>query len=315
MAAEHGDSSLRVYVAFAALAVLAGPVNGYAAGAILVATQWQVFAGLALASLLAGGGLVGFAAARKQRMPGARQWAALLLLVVPQWCSVPFSSLANPVPWLHGIGWGTALLLSLAAPLWLGLIAACDLMQVEVPRSVVAAAIVGIGAVCLVVPTDAYRVGLNQVPMVVLQSLLGIATVVSWVIARPWLEGWSVAWVAGGYLLLSGLGDVVFALVYERSAWQPLVGRSLVVPLLCDAAVLGAVWWLWFWLLQRMTLAAFGMRALAAWTAALVPGIAMQGFLEWRLDAALAIAVAAIAVALRARVGDEQPMALGLGET
>jgi hypothetical protein len=37
------------------------------------------------------------------------------------------------------------------------------------------------------------------------------------------------------------------------------------------------------------------------------------GFMSWRIDVALAIAVAAIVVALRARVADEQPLALGLG--
>ena len=87
------------------------------------------------------------------------------------------------------------------------------------------------------------------------------------------------------------------------------------LPVLCDAATLAATWWLWFWLLQRMTLAAFGMRALAAWASALLPGFAIFGFRQWRIDAALAIAVAAIVVALRARVAEEQPMALGLDTT
>ena len=45
----------------------------------------------------------------------------------------------------------------------------------------------------------------------------------------------------------------------------------------------------------------------------MVPQFAMDGFQNWRADVALAIAVGAIVVALRARVVDEQPMALGLG--
>ena len=45
------------------------------------------------------------------------------------------------------------------------------------------------------------------------------------------------------------------------------------------------------------------------------PGFVMGGFTQWRVDLALAIAVGAIVVALRARVADEQPLALGLGGT
>jgi hypothetical protein len=78
------------------------------------------------------------------------------------------------------------------------------------------------------------------------------------------------------------------------------------------ALVSAASWWLWFWLLQRMTMAAFGMRALAAWAAALLPGFLMYGFLSWRIDAAVAISLAALVIAVRARVTDEQPLALGL---
>jgi len=143
--------------------------------------------------------------------------------------------------------------------------------------------------------------------MLVLQVLLGIATVVSWAISRPRLEGWPVEWAAGGYLLLSALGDVFFAVLYERSSWQPLDWRALLVPLLCDAAVLALMWWLWFWLLRRMTLAAFGMRALAAWTASVAFGVGFAGFREWRIDVALVIALAAIVVALRARETEEEP--------
>jgi hypothetical protein len=55
------------------------------------------------------------------------------------------------------------------------------------------------------------------------------------------------------------------------------------------------------------------MRQLAAWVAAVVPELALIGFRQWRLDAALVIALGAIVVALRARGGEEQPVALGLG--
>jgi hypothetical protein len=89
--------------------------------------------------------------------------------------------------------------------------------------------------------------------------------------------------------------------------------RAAALPLLVEVVVSAGVWCLWFWLLERMTLAAFSMGSLAMWTATTIPGLIVFGFMSWRVDVALAIAVGAIVVALRARAGDEQPMALGLG--
>jgi hypothetical protein len=319
MIARGGESERhpgwRAYAAFVALALLAGPVGGYVSGSMLVATNAQVFAGTALASLLSGTLLIGYAVSRKESMLRVGQWKFLLLLLVPQWCSVPISLAAGSVPWLHGIGEGAVFLLSLAAPLWLGLVAATDLLQIEVPVGTVAAAIAGIGAVLLVIPVSSYALRWVQAPMLALQIVLGIATVVTWAIARRGLEGLPITGTAGGYLLLSGVGNACFAWLYERGSWQALDWRELVVPLLCDAALLAVVWCMWFWLLQRVTLGAFGMRSLAAWAASAVPSLVMVGLLEWRFDAAVTIAVVAIAVALRARVADEQPTALGLGRT
>jgi hypothetical protein len=86
----------------------------------------------------------------------------------------------------------------------------------------------------------------------------------------------------------------------------------MALPLAVQAAVIAGSWCLWFWLLQRISLAAFGMRDLAMWTASIVPGFVLLGFLNWRVDLALAIAVSAIVVALRAPPREEQPTALGL---
>jgi hypothetical protein len=80
-----------------------------------------------------------------------------------------------------------------------------------------------------------------------------------------------------------------------------------------EVSVSAGLWWLWFWLLERMTLAAFSMGSLATWTAFVLPGFVLFGFMSWRVDVALALAAAAIVVALRARVAEEQPVALGLG--
>ena len=59
-----------VYVAFIALAVLAGPVNGYASGAFLYAVSMQVFAGQALCAAVAGAALLGLGIAFAKR----REW-------------------------------------------------------------------------------------------------------------------------------------------------------------------------------------------------------------------------------------------------
>jgi hypothetical protein len=116
---------------------------------------------------------------------------------------------------------------------------------------------------------------------------------------------------------LSAVGDGGFWLLRERGSWQPVDWREVAIPLLVQAAVIGATWWLWFWLLERMTLAAFGMRAVAVWAAVLIFALANSSLRDsrtgWRMEVALAIAVGAIVVALRARVSEEQPVALGLG--
>lgn len=304
-----------MYAAFASLAVLSGLVNGFASEALLVPANQQVFAALALASLLAGIGLVAWAATHGHRAGGAKHWRALVLLQIPQWCGAPLSSLATPIPWLHGLGWGTALLLAVAAPLWLALLVAIGVARAEVPRTVVAVTVIAIGAVCLVVPLHALTVYGPQVPMLMLQTVLSIATVFSWVLARGAFEDLTAESAAGCYLLLSAFGNIFFAFIYEQSGWRHIDWRALPVPLLENVLLLAAMWWLWFWLFQRIPFTAFTMRALAAWCAALLPGFFMFGFLQWRMDAAIVISLLAVAVALRARTAEEQPVLLGLSDS
>jgi len=312
MEAANDRSSKRVYLAFVSLAVFAGPLTGYIADTVLPATGLGAFTGVTLSSAVAGAVLVALSVSHRQRILGAQQWAALLLLLIPQWCSVALSPFVTPVPWLHGIRWGASLLLSLAAPLWLALLSALDLVRVEVPRSIVVAAIAGIGAVCLAVPVDAYSVAWNQVPMLLVQMLLGIAAVASWAFARGRLNGAPPECAAGCYLLLSAAGNAAFALLFERRSWQSLELQQLIAPLALQAVVVACSWVLWFWLLQRVTLGAFGMRALAAWLAAVIPELAVFGFLQWRADVAIAVALSAVVVSLRARSTEERPGALGL---
>ena len=313
METENGRASRRIYLAFISLAVFAGPLTGYVAGTLLPAIGVGAFTGGALSSAVAGIVLIVLSVSYRQRILGARQWLALLLLLIPQWCSIALSPLITPLPWLHGMRWGVSLLLSLAAPLWLALLSALDLVRVEVPRSIVAAAIAGIGAVCLVVPVDAYSVTWNQVPMLVLQSLLGIAAVASWAFARERLQGAAPECAAGCYLLLSAVCNAVFALLFERGLWPSLEWRQMIAPLALQVVVVACSWVLWFWLLQRITLGAFGMRALGAWIVSVVPAFAVYGFREWRADVAVVVALGAVVVSLRAAPAEEQPVSLGLG--
>jgi hypothetical protein len=246
----------------------------------------------------------------------ARHWLVLLVLLLPQWLGVAMTAPAiRSFAWLHEAPWGVAFLLSLAAPLWLALLSALQIVSVPVPRAVVGATLAGIAAVCLVLPTEAYSLTPKQAPVLLLQLLLNILVVFTWTYAAPRLGEVGALASAGSYLLLSALGSAGQSLLFERSAWPAAEWRGLAIPLLVQAILVACLWSLWFWLLERMTLSAFGMRALATWTASILPGFVLLGFLRWRVDVALAIAVAAIVIALRARVGEEQPTALGLNTT
>lgn len=313
--AERQPQSARgwpLYAAFAALALLAGPVHGYL-GDYLLGVSPLVYE--ALGSSLAGVALLALAVTRRQNMLKAQQWLALVALLIPQLCFVPLNHLGHAIPWLPTVGGGTALLLSVAAPLWLSLLGALELFDLRVPRAVAGAAIAGVGAICLVLPTTAYTVAPNQAPALLLQLLLNIAIVASWVYAAPRLAGADTLMVTGGYLLLSAAGATACSIAFQRDAFRAIDWPSAWTLLLAQAAMAASVWWLWFWLLQRITLAAFAMRALAAWAASLLPVFVTLGLLHWRLDAALGIAAAVVVVALRAGVEEEQPTALGLRGT
>jgi hypothetical protein len=303
-----------VVAAFVALAILTGPVGGYTVDVLDSAMGGQRWAAGALSSLLAGLGLLLVSAIRRQRMLSGREWLAILLLAAPQWLGVLLTAhYVGRVPGLHAAPRGVVFLLGLAAPLWLGLLSALEVVSVEAPRAVMGAAIAGMGAVCLVVPTYSYSVTAGQIPVVLLQLLLSVLVVWTWAMARPRLGSAGTFAAAGAYLLLSALGDAGFWLASERATWQPADWRAAALLLAIQAVVLMASWRLWFWLLQRMTLAAFGMGALAGWTASVVLAILFIGVRQWRIDVGLVVAVGAIVVALRARLSEEEPVGLGLG--
>jgi drug/metabolite transporter (DMT)-like permease len=314
---ESGRLTRSVVAAFVALAVLVAIVPVWTKGALDFLLPFQELAGSALCFSVAGIVLMLLGAAVKQRMLDARQWLAILALLMPQWLTHALDvSYVGDVRWLHSPPSGYGFLLSIAAPLWLALLSAMQRVQEEVPRAVAGAAIAGIGAVCLVHSTHDYSVEPKQIPVALVQLLLSIATVYAWAYAKPRLALAGTLMAAGSFLLLSALGEGGFWLLSERRSWQPVEWGEVVAPLLLQAGVVAASWWLWFWLLERMTLAAFGMRAVAVWAAVLIFALANSDLLDWRLDwrmyVALAISVGAIVVALRARVSEEQPVALGL---
>jgi hypothetical protein len=309
------SSQRQTVTAFIALAVLAGPVVSFVYGPIGFGAQYLSSIQMAVGSGLAGVALLLLALVRRERMPRGAEFLALVALLVPQWLAGLLGPPAiRAVPALHETPWGVAFLVSLAAPLWLGLLSALRLIRDEVPRRIAAASIAGIGAVCLVIPVNAYTIALPQIPVAMLHLLLGVLTVFSWSYARPRLAAVGTASASGCYLLLTALSATAARSLVAVGPPSPLDWRASMLPLLLTALVSAVTWWLWFWLLERMTLAAFGMRTLALWTAAALPGFAMFGFLSWRVDAAMAISVAALVVALRARPGEEQPLALGLGD-
>lgn len=304
----------KLYLAFITLAVLAGPVDESVSSTYLTASPLPKFHSLGIAALAAAAVLAAFAAIRRQRIPTRSEGAALLILLAPQWCLVAFGPNTTSFAPLH-LGWGTALLLSLAAPLWLGLLSATNLIAVEVPRSIIAAAIVSIGAVCLPLPVDATGITWSQVPAVLLNVLFRIAIVASWAAARVRLTNCPVVSAAAAYLAASALGYLAFAAIYERDAGHAMDWHVPVAALVPQVASVIVSWCLWFWLLKHLTLGAFSMRLLANCAATLLPGFAFFGIGQWRMDTAFVILCIAVAVALRATPAEEQPVLLGLADS
>lgn len=310
------QTSPRVLTAFIAVAILAGPINSFVSDPSGLGAQSFGPQGAAVASGIAGVVLLGVAALRRERLPRCGEWGALLLLFAPQWIAGLLAAPGIRLPSaLHTTPWGVAFLVSLAAPLWLSLLSASQLVHEQAPRAVAGASIVGIGAVCLATPGGAYAVTLKEIPFAVLEMVVGVLAVWSWTYARPRLATTSTAAAAGCFLLLNAVGAVAAMPLTSGTQYYAPDWHAAFLPLLCIALLQAALWWLWFWLLRRMTLAAFGMRPLAAWAASIVPGFVLVSLTSWRIDAAFVIAVAALVIALRARPGDEQPLALGLADS
>ena len=293
------------YVAFAALALLLGPLASAAADPLATAMRFQPLAGTAITSALAGSVLLIFALLCKQR---PAPLLPLLLLAFPHWLTL----LLSAVPALHQPPWAVPLFFAVAAPLWLGLLAAAQIIALDPPRTAIAASIAGLAAVCLIVSTDAYTPAASQMLATALHLALAILTVGTWAFAARRLKGAKILPTAASFLLLNAAGTSLLWFLLERVTWQPLSWSSATVPILAQAALLAASSPLWFVLLRRLPLAAFSMHPLAAWTASVLSGLVFFGLRNLRADTAFLLALAAVLAALHAPPADEQPVTLGL---
>jgi hypothetical protein len=310
---EGRAAALRITIGFAVLAMLLGPVVSYTSASFEAAVRWQVLAGGAVVSSIAGCALLIAGVLRGERVPNGWQGMALGVLLVPRVLNLMVGNewLRR---WLHETPSGVVLLIAVAAPLWLGLLAAVGAIRMEVTRVAVAAGIAGVGAVLLIMPTAMYAISVDQIPVLVVQLFIGMVTVFSWWLAQQRLAGAAVLPAAGLFLLMSAVVSGAASMMVERAAWQPVDWREAIVPVLVQAGLGAVTCWLWFYLLVRMRLTGFSMHPLAAWTAALVCELAMARFAVWRADLAAVIAVGAIAMGVRARIADEQMTVLGLRE-
>ncbi len=137
-AAEERGISVWLTIGFVALALLLGPVASYVADPFAAAVQWQVLAGGAVASAIAGCGLLVAGAAAWWALTGraadSQRW--VLLAAAVAFGTDVRAGLERRVG-LQGTGWGVVLLIAVAAPLWLGLLSALRMIAGEVPRVVV----------------------------------------------------------------------------------------------------------------------------------------------------------------------------------
>ena len=300
----------RIAAAFVTLAIVTGPIVSVTSNPLYFGLPWPTPWSGAVASAVAGILLLGFCAAKGWTLPRAKEWLILALLLAPR-----LAAGVGSISWVHETGWGVVFLIGLAAPMWLGLLSAAQLVRSEVPRATVGAAIAGIEAVCMTTSLDAFRIAPNQMPMAVVHVLLGVATVYVWTYAAPRLANTSAVACAGGFLLLEGISNLGVARWLEIAAPRGFSWHEVWLAIAVQAVVAGGSACLWFWLLQRMEIAAFCMNALATWTATILPGVVVLGFLQWQVDVAAVVAVGAVVVGVRAGVADEQPTALGLGGT
>lgn len=303
----------RTFVALAAMSALLGPVKFFLRQGVSLATEGQVTAAPAFAGVFAGVVLIGIGLARRQPILRLQERFAIVALLLPQVADHLFRSpLFSTVPWLQLPGTGDALLLTLAAPLWLALLAAVQVVPGEVPRATVGAALAALGAACLTLAADSYTPAPSQWVMGGVQLAVLVATVWSWSFARERLNPASFALNAGVFLLLQTAVFEAPRLLTGAGELHRVDWPHAVVPLLLESAATAMAMLLWFWLLTRMPLATFTFHPLAIWITSTAMALALFGLASWREDVALAVGLAALIAGLRARTAEEDPISLEL---
>lgn len=301
----------RPLTAVAALAVLLGPIRAYIVPPAMDALARHELLAEAIASFAAG--LLLLAASPKQPRTSAwQQGRAICLLLLPQLLATILRSHLLPFVPQHDLPWAAAAALTLAAPLWLAFLASAQLISIEVPRVIAGAAIAAAATVLLTVETSAYTVSPNQIPALFLALALAVLTVYTWAYAAPRLSREAAAPSAATFLLLRAAMDTLFSLIIERTSLHDVVWRDALELLCLYAALTAAAMFLWFWLLKHLPVSAFALHPIAVWTASIFGGVVVFGFANWRADSAALINLAALWFGLRARVSDEQPVALEL---
>ena len=300
------------YVELAALALLLGPIGGLVDTAAKDALASHELAVEALASFIAGLLLTfGFGgSSRRPVEPAASR--AVWLLIVPHFVSVLTAVHLASVFSSFDLPWGAATALGFAAPLWLVLLAGAGVAEIQVPRAVAAAPLIGLASILFAVPENVYAISPAQIPALLFHAALNMFTVFTWVWAAPRLGEMRASSAAGRFLLLRTAIDGLLSLTLERTSYHAVLWREALLWLTLAAAITGTASFLWFRLLETMPLPAFTLYPLSIWTAQLAGGLLVFRSFRWQMDLAAAGALAALYFGLRARPPNDDPIALQL---
>ncbi len=288
-------------------------LRGFGEDRLAAAMNGQRFA-ILLTDGIASIAMLGWALRHDYELADRRGWSALLLLLTINLAGLGlWRPYVDDVFHLHYAKSAQQMLLLIAAPLWLALLGALRWVPEATPRRTAGAALAGIAAVTLLLREDDLTLVAASIPVLVLTAIQAIAMVWAWSYAKRSLVGVRPTAAAGCGLLLSATLNGAMSLFAERPQWQPVDWRSAGMSLIYGIIVAGVAGVLWYWLLQRMELAAFTMQTLAVSLSGVVLQFVVFGFLSWRVDLAMALGSGALVVALRASLEDDEPVLLHVG--